>query len=83
MAAAERLRRTIEKTSINIATGTDIGVTISVGCAGQRPHAITPRDLVKAADAALYRAKETGRNRVVSARKLLPSRSAGLQAAVA
>ena len=76
MAVAERFRRTIEKNFINCAGGVDIGLTVSIGCADRRPRAMTPEDLVKAADTALYRAKETGRNRVVSARKLPPSSGA-------
>ena len=83
IAAAERLRRTIAKTFINCSHSVDIGVTISVGCADRRPNAMTPEDLVKAADMALYRAKETGRNRVVSARKLQPMRNASRQTAAA
>jgi diguanylate cyclase (GGDEF)-like protein len=70
VAAADSLRRTIEKSSINCAPGVDIHLTVSIGCAGRPPLAMTPADLVKAADMALYRAKRTGRNRVVSAKKL-------------
>ena len=77
VAAAERLRRTIEKASINCAVGTEICVTVSVGCADRGRHALAPHELVKAADTALYRAKETGRNRVVSAGKLPSMRKAG------
>lgn len=69
VAAAERLRRTIEKTSINCSPIVDIDITVSVGCADRQPNTTTPEDLVKAADAALYQAKKTGRNRVVSAGK--------------
>jgi len=83
IAAAERLRRAIEKTSINCSPNVDIGITVSVGCADRQPNAMTPEDLVKAADTALYQAKETGRNRVVSAGKLPPTRSAGRQTAAA
>jgi diguanylate cyclase len=37
-------------------------MTISIGIAGYPAHATTPESLIHAADAALYRAKETGRN---------------------
>ena len=83
MAAAERLRLAIEKATINCAATVDIGITVSVGCADRRPHAMAPGDLVKAADTALYRAKQTGRNRVVSADKLPQAYSAGQRAAAA
>ena len=41
-----------------------LSVTVSIGLAGPSRHAHTPRQVVKAADEALYRAKQGGRNRV-------------------
>jgi diguanylate cyclase (GGDEF)-like protein len=41
-------------------------VTMSVGVATGRPGDLSSEDLVMAADAAVYRAKELGRNRVVA-----------------
>ena len=70
MAMAERVRGTVEGYSFNCPIGVNIGVTVSIGCANRRAHAMASEDLVKAADAALYQAKKTGRNRVVSAREL-------------
>ncbi|MEN8197400.1 MAG: GGDEF domain-containing protein, partial [Pseudomonadota bacterium] len=43
-----------------------IPVTISVGVAHRDDKHATPEAVIKAADQALYRAKKTGRNRVVS-----------------
>jgi diguanylate cyclase (GGDEF)-like protein len=64
---AERLRSSISMVSIDIPEGV-IPVTISLGVASSGKDA--GRDvnsLVKAADAALYKAKESGRNRVETA----------------
>nr|WP_306269533.1 GGDEF domain-containing protein [Pararhizobium sp. IMCC3301] len=72
MAMAERLRSAIENAVINYGTGEDIKVTVSIGCASRQSHTVTAEDLVKAGDAALYRAKEAGRNRVISAGNLAP-----------
>ena len=41
-----------------------LSVTVSIGLAGPSPEAHTPQQVIKAADAALYRAKQAGRNRL-------------------
>jgi diguanylate cyclase (GGDEF)-like protein len=60
---AERLRETIAATPFETGSGA-ISLTVSIGVATTRQT--TERTaLLEAADAALYRAKETGRNRVI------------------
>jgi diguanylate cyclase (GGDEF)-like protein len=47
--------------------GRKTGVTVSVGIAASPDHGISAEELVAAADAALYRSKHEGRNRVFCA----------------
>lgn len=61
---AERLRQAIEDTFIEHDDIT-IKFTVSVGVAAFDNENITPATLISYADRALYRAKESGRNRVV------------------
>lgn len=68
-AAAERVRQAVEGTSVD-----EIGVvTVSLGVAACPAQAISERTLYAAADAALYEAKNNGRNRfmVAPARDLI------------
>lgn len=62
---AERLCRQISK--IFPDTAIRMSITASIGVASYPRDATRPEDLVLAADRALYRAKNSGRNRVVSA----------------
>ena len=67
---AERLRCSIAEHPFDIDAGEPLKVTVSIGIAvgdfsGRRGQ--TPQGLIAAADRALYRAKEKGRNRVVAA----------------
>jgi diguanylate cyclase (GGDEF)-like protein len=65
---AERLRVGVErKVLVSGPKGEKIGVTASFGVASFPKHATAPHDLVTAADAALYVAKDKGRNCVVGA----------------
>jgi diguanylate cyclase (GGDEF)-like protein len=60
---AEGLRRRVEE--LRISHTADALVTVSVGYASMVPNRHTsPTDLIKAADQALYQAKQEGRNRV-------------------
>lgn len=62
--AAERLRDVVSKTKIFLATGLEIDFTVSIGIAGFVDKKMSFKMLVDQADKALYRAKQTGRNRV-------------------
>lgn len=57
---AERIRQAVSKTPLE---GFGAVVTVSLGLAACPSHAITERLVYAASDAALYRAKQTGRNR--------------------
>ena len=69
VALAERMRAQVE--ALNLAHpdgGVNERVTISAGCAAVRPGpGQTARSLLEQADAALYQAKRSGRNRVARA----------------
>jgi diguanylate cyclase (GGDEF)-like protein len=66
-AAAERLRHVVSETEVE-GVGT---VTISLGVAACPSHATTERTIYAASDAALYRAKNEGRNRAVVAPQMI------------
>lgn len=68
---AERLRQLVESHQIEITDGSGgsqtIQISISIGVAGLSASVDSKEKLVQAADQALYRAKEEGRNRVIVA----------------
>lgn len=65
---AERIRTGTEAERFTPDAGSaEIGVTVSIGFAAFPEHARTPETMIEAADQALYRSKEGGRNRVTSA----------------
>ena len=66
---AERLRRAIEQADLIVK------ITVSAGVATFPEHGATPEALIRAADDALYSAKDAGRNRVVAAQQ--PVRALG------
>jgi diguanylate cyclase (GGDEF)-like protein len=66
-ALAERIRAAIAETPVRMGER-ELAVTVSLGVASGGPGGANLQDsLVRAADAALYRAKQEGRNRVVVA----------------
>ena len=66
VAQVERLRRAIEAAPVPIDNGRTVDVTASFGVAQFDPaRPLAPLELIGRADAALYRAKEQGRNRAV------------------
>jgi two-component system cell cycle response regulator len=64
---AERWRQAMESTSFEAPDAQAIEATVSIGVATYDASLKSPEELVAAADAALYRAKEKGRNRVEAA----------------
>jgi len=63
----EQLRESVQQLSV-IYQGQSLGaVTLSLGVAVYPDHGITAEELLRAADAALYKAKAAGRNRVIVA----------------
>jgi len=63
---AERLRQAVENTPIVSGLSEEISLTVSIGCASRSPLIAKPEDLIRTADSALYAAKGSGRNRVIS-----------------
>lgn len=64
--ALERLRDDLEHNPVR-GKGFHVGVTISAGVAEYGPHAGRAEHLLAQADAALYQAKQAGRNQIVRA----------------
>jgi len=67
MAIAERIRIAVSNAEHATETGT-LKVTVSAGVSILAPGIESPAQLIEAADQALYKAKQGGRNRCVSAR---------------
>ena len=63
---AEKIRRSVEDFSLTLENGSQVKLTISLGLSSldfERDDSI--EDIIKRADTALYKAKETGRNKVI------------------
>lgn len=62
--AAEKIRMHIEKTEF-LHKGENVKVTISLGAAQVRPSDKTDKEIFERVDKAMYKAKQSGRNKVV------------------
>jgi diguanylate cyclase (GGDEF)-like protein len=67
MARADALRETIAALKVSYGEKVLPQITISIGVSQFPLHGATPQDVIRAADEALYIAKDTGRNQVVAA----------------
>ncbi|MFZ5353742.1 MAG: GGDEF domain-containing protein [Bacillota bacterium] len=63
--AAERIRSMVENNHFKISKNRTVDMTISVGIAVYPDISCNKNELIKNADTALYKAKQTGRNKVV------------------
>jgi len=67
IAVANRLRHTVAQREYRTSGGVPVRTTISIGVASSPDDGLTADALFRAADAALYAAKQSGRNRVMPA----------------
>ncbi len=63
-AFCERIRKSVEDMALT-SDGRDVRVTVSLGWTRMSAEGLSHYDFVRGADRALYRAKETGRNKVL------------------
>jgi len=66
VAIAERIRTRTETMAVAVGAGTSERITVSIGVAVAPKHATERAALMRIADAALYKAKDAGRNQVVA-----------------
>lgn len=64
---AERLRTSLAAAEVPVLGGKPLRFTVSIGAAERNKHDKSVHDLLNRADAALYQAKESGRNKVIYA----------------
>jgi two-component system cell cycle response regulator len=72
-AVAERIRQSVEKRSFLESEGLAIHFTVSIGVALFPEHAKSKKEIIDAADQAMYDAKKTSRNSVTVAKVLEPN----------
>lgn len=65
LVVAESVRTAIAAARIDLSDGQTISVTVSIGIGSLAGEVASITDMLRSADEALYRAKETGRNRVI------------------
>ena len=64
---AERLRAATCRMPVRLPSGKEITMTVSIGALHCTPGCGTTESILSSADAVLYQAKETGRNKVIAA----------------
>jgi diguanylate cyclase (GGDEF)-like protein len=62
---AERIRSAVEHKAL-VASGSELRFTVSIGVAEKQAEHVSIDQLIKAADDALYKAKDAGRNRIAA-----------------
>jgi diguanylate cyclase (GGDEF)-like protein len=70
---AERIRQSVEKRAFLESEGLQIHFTVSIGVALFPEHAKSKKEIIDAADQAMYDAKKTSRNSVTVAKVLVPN----------
>jgi diguanylate cyclase (GGDEF)-like protein len=65
--AAEKVRRELEATPLQLEDGSTIHATVSAGCSAVGPQVSSMDSLLSVADVALQMAKRAGRNQIVAA----------------
>ncbi|KAB8126206.1 diguanylate cyclase [Gracilibacillus oryzae] len=68
---SEKIRQKVERHPFLLTTGEHIHITVSIGVACYNETTSRARQLIHEADEALYKAKQTGRNKVCIAENLL------------
>lgn len=66
---AERVRCAVQESAVQLMPGKEVPVTISIGIAAFPETTQSEKLLLESSDKALYEAKKTGRNRLVTAKK--------------
>ena len=79
MTRAEQVRQAVEAVSVRYGEKSLPRITISVGVAHYPAHGTIPQDLMRAADDALYMAKDKGRNQVQVSEGVATASSAKLE----